>query len=63
MVYEIIKAIADKKGMAIREVEEKAQVGNGVIGKWRESSPRLETLTAVANALEVPLSELLKDEG
>ncbi len=60
MIYRNIKAIADKKGMAIRTVEEKAHLGNGVIGKWRKSYPRIVTLIAVADALEVPVMELLK---
>ena len=60
MIYDNVKALADKKGISIKQLEQKAGVGNGIIGKWRESSPQVDTLKLVADALGVKLSELVK---
>ena len=59
MVYERIKKLADEKGISIYALEKKAGLPNGTIGKWRDGSPTLKSLEAVANALELPLSELV----
>lgn len=61
IIYENIKALCDKKGISIMELEKTAGVGNGVVGKWREAAPMLSTLEKVAKALNVPVTKLLKD--
>lgn len=58
MVYDKIKKLADEKGISIYALEKKAGLPNGSIGKWRESSPTLKSLEAVANALEVSVGSL-----
>lgn len=63
MVYDNVKAIADKKKISISELEKKAKLGNGTVGSWRDSSPTLENLFKVANALNVSVSTLLKNKG
>ena len=60
MIYDNIKAIADKKGMSIAEIEKKAQIGNGIIGKWKESIPNVDSLVKVAKVLNVSISTLTK---
>lgn len=61
MIYDNIKAIADKKGISIKEIEKRANLGNGIIGKWRKASPTLDKLTAVADVLGVSVARLLKE--
>lgn len=58
-VYDIIKRICEMRGLSIRQLELLAGLGNGVIGKWRSSSPRIVTLQKVADALKVPIGVLL----
>lgn len=60
MIYENVKALADKKGISLKQLEVKAGVGNGIIGKWRESSPNIDSVKAVADALGVKLTDILK---
>ena len=50
-MYETINKEAEKRGMSIRQLERFAGLGNGTIDKWKESSPKLETLEKVAAAL------------
>lgn len=60
MIYDNIKALADKKGMSIAEIEKKAQIGNGIIGKWKESAPNVASLLKVAKVLGVSINTLTK---
>ena len=60
MIYENVKRLADKKGISLKQLEVKAGVGNGIIGKWRESSPTVDSIKAVADALGVKVADLLK---
>ena len=38
----------------------KAGLGNGVISYWQDGSPKVATLTAVAKALEVDITDILE---
>lgn len=60
IIYEKIKALCEERGISIAALEKDAGVGNGVIGKWRESAPNVDTLAKVAAALGVPLIKLLE---
>lgn len=60
MIYDNIKAIADKKGLSIAEIEKRAQIGNGIIGKWKESTPNVDSLVKVAKVLNVSINTLTK---
>lgn len=61
MVYDKVKKLADERNISIYALEKKAGLQNGAIGKWRESSPTLKSLQAVAEALEVTMNELLME--
>lgn len=63
MIYDNVKAIADKKKISIAELEKRAGLGNGTIGNWRDSSPNVESLVKVAEALNVSVATLLKSKG
>ena len=60
MVYDRILEIAKKKGVSLRRIEEEAGMGNGAISKWKSSSPRVDSVLAVAQVLDIEISELLK---
>jgi len=62
MIYENVKAIADKKGISIYELEKKAKLGNGTIGKWNDVSPNVENLSKVAKVLNVSINTLIKEQ-
>ena len=61
MIYDNIKAIADKKGLSIAEIEKKARLSNGIIGKWREAAPNVDSLVKVAKVLNVSVNTLIKE--
>ena len=62
-IYDNVKALAEAKGLSIRQVEQQAGIANGAIGKWREDGrPYAETLQKVAVLLEVSMEELMKCE-
>jgi transcriptional regulator with XRE-family HTH domain len=59
MIYKNVKALADKEGLSIAELEKKAGLSNGTIGKWIESSPKVDSLVKVANVLGVGINKLV----
>ena len=63
MLYEKIREMSKFKGMSIRELEIKAELGNGTIGGWNNSSPTVRSLKKVADILECTVDELLEEES
>lgn len=61
MVFENVKKLCDKKGMSISQLEKEAGLGNGTIGGWRNSAPRVDSLQAVAKVLKVKMEKLLQE--
>lgn len=61
-IFDNIKDVCEDRGLSISALERKANIGNGTISRWNESSPRLDKIMAVAKALEVPLSVLIEEE-
>ncbi len=59
LIYDKIKEICRKKGISTRSIEVKAGLGNGAITKWNTSSPSVENLKAVADALEITVDRLI----
>ncbi len=59
-MVENIKALCAKRHISIAALERKAGLGNGVITRWDESSPRLESVLAVAKYFGVSVDSLLK---
>ena len=60
MVYERIKDLSEKAGMSIRQLEARAGLANGTIGKWRDAVPSATNLFAVAKVLETSMEDLLQ---
>ena len=50
-----------EKGLTLAALERRADLGNGVIGRWKNSSPNLDTLQKVADVLECDIRELIAD--
>lgn len=60
-VIENVKKIASDKNVSLSQLEIDSGLGNGTIGKWKDSSPNMSTLLKVATALEVSIYDLLKE--
>ena len=63
MLYENIQNIASEKNISIAELEKRAGLSNGTIGKWRDSMPKIDSLIKVAKVLDMSLSVLTKVNG
>ncbi len=60
MLFENIKTLAKKKGLSIGELEKAAGLSNGAIFKWRVSTPKIDSVQAVAKVLKVKVDKLLE---
>ena len=62
MIYENVKALCERENITIKKLEERAGIGNGVIGKWAKGrEPNIAILRKVASALGVKVTTLLKE--
>lgn len=59
-VYDTIKRICDQRRISIHKLEMTAGVGNGTIGGWKKRMPRMDSLIAVAKALDIPVELLIR---
>ena len=57
--FKRVEQIAKDKGWTLREVESKAGISPKSLYNWKRSSPKLENVEKVANALNVPVDALL----
>lgn len=62
MIYQRIKEACQQQGLSIRSLEQQAGLSNGSISKWVESSPTVDSLTAVTKVLGITMDDLCKDE-
>lgn len=58
-IYENICSFAEKKKIPIYILEQKAGLGNGTIGKWRDGEATVGSLKKVADALGVDIKKLI----
>lgn len=58
MVYNRIEELVKKHGITIARLERESGLGNGVISKWKVSSPNLESLMKVAEYFDTNLDDL-----
>lgn len=61
MLFDNIKHLCEQYGTNFAEVERSCGIGNGVIGKWQTSSPRVETLKKVADYFGMSVDSILAD--
>ena len=59
MLLDNVKRLCDQRGISIWALEKAIGAGNGTIGKWDASSPRVETIKKVADYFGVTVDELL----
>lgn len=61
-MYEKIRELCKEKGTSIGALEEKLAFGKGTIYKWKTSSPSVDRLKKVAEALGTTIDELVKEK-
>lgn len=62
MICENVKAVAEKKGITISELEERAGISKGSIYKWNAHSPTVANLKKVADVLGVTVNRLIRQD-
>ena len=63
MVVDKIKYLCDLHCMSIRELELATGIGNGIIARWKTSSPKIDNLQKVADYFDVSIDYLLDREN
>jgi transcriptional regulator with XRE-family HTH domain len=59
MIRDKIEIICKEKKISVRSVEKAAGISNGAINKWNDASPTVKKLQAVANVLNIKITDLL----
>lgn len=59
MIYERILSLCRDRDISVRQLEKLTGIGNGVIGGWRESFPRVDRLQKVAEFFGVTVDYFL----
>ena len=60
-----IKRLCTSRGLTIQQLEDRAQISAGTIGRWGQNGkfiPSVDKVKRVADALGVPVDELLREE-
>lgn len=57
-----VRQIASNKGLSLREVNNKAGLGANSIYRWKNQTPSIKNAAAVANVLNVSVSDLIDDD-
>ena len=60
MLYEKVSELAKKQGISIAELERRAGLSKASIPKWRVSTPKIDSVQAVAKVLKVKVDKLLE---
>lgn len=60
---EQIKSLAKSKNLSLTQLEQAAGISNGVIGKWRDSSPNTDTLAKVCAVLGCKIDKVIKKDA
>ena len=56
----MIKELAEKKNMTIKDLESKASIANGAIAKWNTCDAGIDKLYRVADALGTKVNNLIE---
>lgn len=62
MIYDKIKSLAKQKRVSVAKIERDLDFGSGSISKWNRVTPSVVSLNKVAEYLDVPIEEFLKEE-
>ena len=60
-IYNNVCELVKENGTSIAQLEKRAGIANGTIGKWRDSTPKISSLESVAQVLKVSVNRLLKE--
>lgn len=60
MILKNISSLCKEKGISIAKLEKEVGLGNGTIGKWAESSPKVDSLKSVADYFGVTVDSLIR---
>ena len=63
LIFDNIKRIAKFKHISLNELSALCGLSSGIIYHWQYSSLRIDSLQKVANTLEVPLIDIIKDNN
>lgn len=58
-----IKSLVEAKGMSITAFEKKLGWGSSTITRFRKSSPSIEKVQAIADALDVSIDKIVRGES
>ena len=61
LIFENVKALCDKKGISITQLEKEAELSPGAVNKWKTHSPTVTSLQKVAKVLKVKMEKLLQE--
>lgn len=61
MIYNKIRRLCEERGISIRELGRACNLGFRSIENWKDHSPTVANLKAVADFFGVTVDELLKD--
>lgn len=63
-IYRNIEKYCQKHEISISAFEKKCNIGNGVVGSWRDGNyePSLKTISKISSATGIPVSEWVKDD-
>lgn len=56
--YQKITDLCNKKNITIKELERELHLSNGIIGKWRNSSPNIKYLLEICRYFDIGIEEL-----
>lgn len=58
MIYEKVVHLCDQNSISIKQLEICCGIGNGTIGKWKESggNPTVSTLEKIATYFDIPVA-------
>lgn len=60
--FEIVKKLAQKRGITLKQLSEKLEFGESTIYKWKNQAPKTEYLESVADYFGVTVDFLLGRE-
>lgn len=60
-IYLKISDICKKNNMTIKDLEKCLNLSNGIIGKWKNSSPNIKYLMLICNYFNIDINELCYD--
>nr|DAW41367.1 MAG TPA: repressor protein [Bacteriophage sp.] len=61
MLYDNVKILCAEKNISVGQLEKELGFSNGSICKWNENEPGIRKVQKVADYLQVPIEDLLKD--